>query len=190
MNLAPGKIYRAGIRNAVLALLTLMLQIHTNAQAEAYFQYPALLALASCLAVISLSIQRKPFLVTDTGIPVDAENSSSVISRCLMNWSKDAMRIAGGTSNLDAWPVLNYKTRSKNQPTLRNSTQSLTAQVLFRRKHVVLKQWSLTILRTCLTFGSPYCVLRLIACVESGDLGVAWAWLCGIVSPWAGQGEV
>jgi ABC-type multidrug transport system fused ATPase/permease subunit len=182
MDLAPVKVYRAGLRNAVLGLLTLVLQIHANVQAKAYFQYPTLLALAASLIVISLSIQRKPFLVTNTGSPVDAENSSSVISRCLMNWSKDAMRIAGKTSNLDAWPVLNYKTRSKNQPTLRKSTQSLIAQVLFQRTNVILKQWSLTILRTVLTFGSPYCVLRLIACVERGDLDLAWAWLCGIVS--------
>ncbi|KAG9522592.1 ABC multidrug transporter-like protein, partial [Aureobasidium melanogenum] len=46
--------------------------------------------------------------------------------------------------------------------------------------HVIAKQWILTILRTLLTFGFPYCVMRLVACLETSDGQDAWAWLFGI----------
>jgi ABC-type multidrug transport system fused ATPase/permease subunit len=158
-----------------------MHQMYANVVAKAFFQCPALLLMAATLVAISLSIQRKPYLITDHAILVDAENSSSVLSRCFMTWSRDSMRIASEMSKLDALPVLNHKTRSKNQPSLRDSTQDLMTQVLVQRIHVIVRQWSLTILRTTLTFGCPYCVLRLIACVESNDLDLAWVWLCGTV---------
>ncbi|CAD0111512.1 unnamed protein product [Aureobasidium uvarum] len=90
------------------------------------------------------------------------------------------MRIAAETSDLDAWPDLNHKTKSKAQPPVKDCTQSLMTQVFAQRRHVVIEQWILTITRTILTFGSPYCVLRLIARLESNDRDLAWVWLCGI----------
>ncbi|KAI5208799.1 hypothetical protein AUEXF2481DRAFT_306945 [Aureobasidium subglaciale EXF-2481] len=127
--------------------------------------------IAFALVIISLSIRRKPRLFTENGIAVDAENSSSILSRCSMHWSRDAIRNPG------ALPALDRDTRSKSQPPIDENVRSLFAQILTQRVRVFAKQWILTVLRTLLTFGSPYCVLRLVARLESGDTEDAWIWL-------------
>ncbi|KAI5274557.1 bile acid-transporting ATPase [Aureobasidium subglaciale] len=127
--------------------------------------------IAFALVIISLSIRRKPSLFTENGIAVDAENSSSIISRCSMHWSRDAIRNPG------ALPALDRNTRSKSQPPVNETVRSLFAQILTQRVRVFAKQWILTVLRTLLTFGSPYCVLRLVARLESGNTEDAWIWL-------------
>ncbi|KAG9836549.1 hypothetical protein KCU68_g10773, partial [Aureobasidium melanogenum] len=92
----------------------------------------------------------------------------------------DAIRIAGSTSKLSALPALNQNTRSETQPLLGESNQTLLAQIFTQRVHVIAKQWILTVLRTLLTFGSPYCVMRLVTCLEDSNMEDAWAWLFGI----------
>ncbi|KAG9597773.1 ABC multidrug transporter-like protein, partial [Aureobasidium melanogenum] len=97
-----------------------------------------------------------------------------------MTWSRGAIQTAGRTSKLSALPALNHKTRSRTQSLLGESTQTLLAQIFAQHVYVIAKQWILTILRTLLTFGSPYCVMRLVACLENSDAEDAWAWLFGI----------
>ncbi|KAG9765069.1 ABC multidrug transporter-like protein, partial [Aureobasidium melanogenum] len=97
-----------------------------------------------------------------------------------MTWSREAIHIAGRTSKLSALPALNNKTRSRTQPLLVESTQTLLAQIFTQRMHVIAKQWILTLLRTSLTFGSPYCVMQLVACLENSDVEDAWVWLFAI----------
>lgn len=97
-----------------------------------------------------------------------------------MTWSREAIKIAGETSNLSALPALNYNTRSRNQPRLDQYQQTLLAQIFTQRVHVIAKQWIFTILRTLLTFGSPYCIMRLVTCLENSNAEEAWVWLFGI----------
>lgn len=176
----PQKLYRKGIGQAFLATLTLIHQLYANTQARTFFAHPLRLLLAATTVFASLSIRRTPDLFLEDGSAVDAENSSSIISRCSMTWSRDAIRIAGSTSKLSALPALNQNTRSETQPLLGESNQTLLAQIFTQRVHVVAKQWTLTILRTLLTFGSPYCVMRLVTCLENSNMEDAWAWLFGI----------
>lgn len=63
---------------------------------------------------------------------------------------------------------------------MKESGPTLLAQIFTQRIHVILKQWTLTILRTLLTFGSPYCVMRLVARLEDSNAEEAWVWLFGI----------
>ncbi|KAK5999325.1 hypothetical protein QM012_005600 [Aureobasidium pullulans] len=173
-------VYRAGVRGAMLAALTLIHQVHVDIQARAFLACSTLLLVAAAIISTSLSIQRKPCLFEENNNAVNAESSSSLISRCSMAWSKEAIRIAGKTSKLKALPALNHKCRSRIQPPLDASCQTLLAQIFTQRVHVVVKQWILTILRTLLTFGSPYCVMRLVTCLEDHKIEDAWAWLFGI----------
>lgn len=157
-----------------------MHQLYANIQARKFFAHPISLLIAAAIIFASLCIRRKPYLFTEGGRAVDAEDSSSIVSRCSMTWSKEAIGVAGETSKLSALPAVNFRTRSKNQTLVNESGPNLLAQVFTQRIHAILKQWTLTVLRTLLTFGSPYCVMRLVACLEDSNAEEAWVWLFGI----------
>lgn len=173
-------VYSAGIRQASFATLILIQQLYVDLQSTALFERPVLLLIAATIGLTSLSVRRTPDLFSENGCAVDAESSSSIIMRCSMTWSREAIRIAGKTSKLSALPALNYNTRSKSQPLLSVSNQTLLTQIFNQRVHVVARQWILTIIRTLLAFGSPYCVMRLVTCLENSNAGYAWPWLFGI----------
>ncbi|KAJ5700862.1 hypothetical protein N7536_003875 [Penicillium majusculum] len=98
-----------------------------------------------------------------------------------MQWCTGALHIAG-TIGLGQLPVLNYRTRSTVQPVIALSRTSLWDHVLAERYLGFAKQWTLMLIRSVVTFGSPYCVMRLIKCLEDDrdPANLAWFWLIGI----------
>lgn len=180
MNQGPQTTHMAGIREASLAAFTLIHQLCADDPNATLVAGTCRLFLAFSIVLVSLSIRRKPHLFTRDGRLVDAETTSSILSRCSMAWSRNAILIAGQTSGLEGTPALDHKTRSRSQPPLDLSSSTLLAQIVSQRTPVIAKQWTLTILRTILTFGSPFCVLRLITSFESGHGENKWAWLSGI----------
>jgi len=179
-NDGPQATHTAGVRQALLASSTLIHQLCADKLTATFVTSAGLPFLSLSIVLASLSVRRKPDLFTQDGRPVDAETSSSILSRCSMTWSRDAIRTAGKTSGLGDTPALDHKTKSRSQPHFDGSSSTLLAQIVSLRTPIITKQWILTILRTFLTFGSPFCVLRLIASLESGLGENRWTWLSGI----------
>lgn len=80
--------------------------------------------------------------------------------------------------------MLNYRTRSKAQPPIALSDISLWNHILAERYLGFAKQWSLMLIRSLVTFGSPYCVMRLLQCLEnsSAPTNAGWLWLLGMTA--------
>ena len=80
--------------------------------------------------------------------------------------------------------MLNYRTRSKAQPLIALSDVSLWNHILAERYLGFAKQWSLMLTRSLITFGSPYCVMRLLQCLESNSAptSAGWLWLMGMTA--------
>ncbi|KAL2700068.1 hypothetical protein AAEP93_008591 [Penicillium crustosum] len=100
-----------------------------------------------------------------------------------MQWCIGALHVAGSIGSGEL-PVLNYRTRSKAQPLIKLSETSLWDHVLAERYLGFAKQWILMLIRSVVTFGSPYCVMRLIKCLEESrdPANFAWFWLIGIAA--------
>lgn len=144
------------------------------------------MATASALAVIQVLFPRHPDLFTPEGKSVDLENSRSAFEKYSMQWCYDALHLAGQRPKLDQFPVLDYHTRSRSQPLIAMSSphRSLWDHILAERYLGFLKQWVLMFVRSLVTLGSPYCVMRLLRALENqlGNRGEAWIWLVGIAA--------
>lgn len=140
------------------------------------------LFLAVALIISQLLLPRTPCLFTLSGKAVDVEHSSSAIDRYFMLWCRGALRTASESARLDRLPALNYRSRSKTQPLITISRNTLWKHVLAERYRSFAKQWVLMALRSVVTFGSPFCLMLLLKCLENGhtEPGNAWIWLIGI----------
>lgn len=98
-----------------------------------------------------------------------------------MQWCSGALRIAGDSLGLDKMPRLDYRSKSKTQPLIKDFKTSLWNHVLAERYLGFVKQWTLVLVRSVITFGSPYCIMQLIRSLETkGPTNAAWIWLMGI----------
>jgi ABC-type multidrug transport system fused ATPase/permease subunit len=127
---------------------------------------------------------RCPDLFTPDGRPVDCERSSSAFSKYTMNWCTAALVFAGKPVRIKDLPVLDYGRRSRSQELLLGSSPAATLwnRIIAQRYFGFVKQWILMFARSMVTFGSPYCVLRLLKSLEDshGRTTNAWIWLFGI----------
>ncbi|KAE8385473.1 P-loop containing nucleoside triphosphate hydrolase protein [Aspergillus alliaceus] len=99
-----------------------------------------------------------------------------------MHWCVHALRLAGDNVGIGRLPVLDYRTRSKSQPSIIPLRTSLWNHIAVQRGTAFAKQWTLMLLRSVVTFGSPYCVMRLLNSLEraGSPTNHAWLWLIGI----------
>ncbi|KAF5855313.1 hypothetical protein ETB97_009447 [Aspergillus alliaceus] len=99
-----------------------------------------------------------------------------------MHWCVHALRLAGDNVGIGRLPVLDYRTRSKSQPSIIPLRTSLWNYIAVQRGTAFAKQWTLMLLRSVVTFGSPYCVMRLLNSLEraGSPTNHAWLWLIGI----------
>ena len=136
---------------------------------------------AVLLAIIQVLFPRRPDLFTLDGKLVDLERSSSAFHRYSMQWCKTALVLAGNPVSLDELPALDYFTRSKSQPLLVIASPEATLwdRIFAERYLGFVKQWTLMFVRSMVTFGSPYCVMRLLKSLEdnNGRTDDAWIWL-------------
>ncbi|KAJ5671236.1 hypothetical protein N7507_000363 [Penicillium longicatenatum] len=136
---------------------------------------------AGLLVILQLLYPRRPNLFTSEGSPVDFENSCSAAQRYSMQWCSGALRIAGESLAFDQLPRLNFRSKSKTQPLIKVSKDSLWNRIFAEWYYVFVKQWTLMLVRSVITFGSPYCIMQLMKCLESeGPTNAAWIWLIGI----------
>lgn len=137
--------------------------------------------IAFLLVILQLLYPRRPYLFTPEGNPVDYENSCSAAQRYSMQWCSDALQIAGDNLGFDKMPRLDYKSKSKSQTLIKALKTSLWNHILAERYHGFAKQWTLMLVRSVITFGSPYCIMQLIRCLETNtSTNAAWIWLIGI----------
>lgn len=181
--------YAAGLRGSLLSLLVVSSLLLTKAwhDAEPLFaiSWASLqLYTAIFLVVVQILFPRRPDLFTPEGKSVDLEKSSSAFSRYTMHWCTTALMLAGKPVALNDLPVLDYLTRSRSQPLISISSPGATlwAHIVAERYLGFLKQWTLMLVRSMVTFGSPYCVMRLLKSLEDshGRTDNAWVWLVGI----------
>lgn len=184
----PLKLYRAGLRGSLLSVLIIIFQTLERAQrdGEALFDFSSSsfqLFIAFVIANLQIQFPRRPYVFSPEGRPVDFEGSCSAFQRYTMQWCIGALHVAGSIGSGEL-PVLNYRTRSKAQPLIKLSETSLWDHVLAERYLGFAKQWILMLIRSVVTFGSPYCVMRLIKCLEESrdPANFAWFWLIGIAA--------
>ncbi|KAJ5923278.1 hypothetical protein N7454_008523 [Penicillium verhagenii] len=182
----PIKLYTAGLRASLICTFIILSQILEKVQpnAEPLFNFSASsfhLFTAFILAILQIQFPRRPDVFSQNGRPVDLENSCSAFQRYSMQWSIGAVHIAGN-AELGELPMLNSGTRSKTQPMIALSNISLWNHILAERFLGFAKQWTLMLVRSVVTFGSPYCVMRLLTFLEdnNGPANSAWLWLIGI----------
>ncbi|CAI7643455.1 unnamed protein product [Penicillium glandicola] len=183
---SPVKLYTGGLRGTLLSALLLLTQGLQRAQnsEEPFLDFSSSsfqLFAAFILACLQIQFPRRPDIFSAEGRPVDSERSCSAFQRYSMEWCTGALYIAGSLG-LDRLPMLNYGTRSKAQPVIMLSGISLWDHVIAERYLGFAKQWTLMLIRSVVTFGSPYCVMGLLNCLEenSEPANVAWLWLIGI----------
>jgi len=183
---SPISLYAAGLRGSVLSLIVVSSQLLTKAGHDPkplFAMSWASLQLYSAvlLVIVQVLFPRRPDLFTPEGRPVDLERSSSAFSRYTMLWCTTALMLAGKPASIDELPVLDYLTRSRSQPLIVISSPGATlwAHILAERYLGFLKQWILMLMRSIVTFGSPYCVMRLLKTLEDshGRTDNAWIWL-------------
>ncbi|RAH51920.1 P-loop containing nucleoside triphosphate hydrolase protein [Aspergillus piperis CBS 112811] len=165
-------IYTIGLRGSLLAALTISSLCLSDPPA------------AIGLTITQLLLPRRPHLFTPDGRAVDLENSSSAFYRYTMHWCTSALHLAGNHVKLDKLPALNYYTRSQSQSLLQVATSktSLWYRILYDRFAGFAKQWIIMLIRSLVTFVSPYCVMRLLRSLEEQleSRHDAWFWLIGI----------
>ena len=148
------------------------------------------MALAACLAAVQLLFPRRPDVFTPDDHIVDLEGSASALARYTMRWSSLPLALASmpGAESLKGFPVHNYASRSRNQPLIARTSAKDTvwSRLLAERWPGLAKQWAFMFARSIATFGSPYCVMRLLKALEAGgDVGSearkeAWLWLVAL----------
>ena len=139
---------------------------------------------AVLLAIIQVLIPRRPDLFTTEGKLVDLERSSSAFGRYSMQWCTSALALAGKPAPIYELPALDYLTRSKSQSliVITSPGPNLWDRIFAERYLGFVKQWILMFVRSMVTFGPPYCVMRLLKSLEDnhGRTDDAWIWLIGI----------
>ena len=142
------------------------------------------LYVAAILSIVQVLYPRRPDLFTHEGKHVDSERSSSAFTRYTMHWCSTALALAGKPVSINGLPVLNYGTRSRSQSLLLISSPEATLwnRIVTERYFGFVKQWTLMLVRSMVTFGSPYCVMRLLKDLESksGETYDGWIWLIGM----------
>ncbi|KAH8696527.1 ABC multidrug transporter [Talaromyces proteolyticus] len=142
------------------------------------------LSTSALLALVQTLFPRRPDVFMPEGKLVDREGSSSAFQRYSMQWCTSALLLAGNVTTVNQLPVLNFQTRSKSQPLLGLDMPRtiLWDQILTQRFLGFAKQWTLMLVRSAVSFGSPYCVMQLLNSLESdnGRTESAWIWLIGL----------
>lgn len=176
----PLTVYRLGIQGAVFVTAVLLLSLRTRLEDGFQIGHVSEILIGIVLIAAQLCIRRVPLLYTETGLAVDHEVSSSILAKMSMNWCKESLQMAGNHGGISLLPALNYATRSRSQPNIQSSCGHLWTQGFTQRRNCFVEQWVLTLARTFLAFGSPYCILQMIRCLEQGTTDNAWAWLFAV----------
>ncbi|OKL62783.1 hypothetical protein UA08_01523 [Talaromyces atroroseus] len=185
----PIQLYSGALRGLCLSALIVLSILCMNAFNCEYslltLSLPSLQLYAAALAAIIQSLfPRRPNLFTPEGKAVDTEGSASALSKYTLQWCTDALVRAGKPVSLRELPALNFTTRSKSQPLLGldMGKASLWSQIVHQRSFGLAKQWTLMLLRSAVSFGSPYCTMRLLNSLEDshGRTDAAWIWLAGL----------
>lgn len=115
---------------------------------------------------------------------MDSEDSASVFHRYTLQWCTKALARASKPMARDDFPVLNFTTKSKNQALLGLDMpkESLWDQIVRQRCFELSKQWTIMLLRSVVSFGSPYCTMKLLNSLEDacGRMDGPWIWLVGL----------
>jgi ABC-type multidrug transport system fused ATPase/permease subunit len=185
----PIRTYKAGLIGSISSLLIVSSKILArDPRNQNHFLAISLTSLQNYTAILLSIIQalfpRRPALFTPDGKAVDLESSTSALSRYSMHWCTTALALAGNSVTVEKLPVIDYLTRSKSQPllVLASSTDTLWNLILAERYLGFVKQWTIMLARSVVTFGSPYCVMRLLRSLEDnhGRTDDAWIWLLGV----------
>ncbi|KAB8276949.1 P-loop containing nucleoside triphosphate hydrolase protein [Aspergillus minisclerotigenes] len=189
-------VYAAGLRGSALSALTLASQISEDlSRTRVFFTLsPTLLqyGTAFLLALIQTFFPRRPDVFTPEGKLVDRENGSSAFQKYSMQWCVHALYLAGDKVGIDQLPVLDYYTRSKSHSAIVSLKTSLWNHLAVQHSAAFAKQWTLMLLRSVVTFGSPYCVMRLLKSLEMTESPTdeAWLWLIGIALSSVGEAVI
>jgi ABC-type multidrug transport system fused ATPase/permease subunit len=185
----PIRTYKAGLIGSISSLLIVSSKILArDPRNQNHFLAISLTSLQNYTAILLSIIQalfpRRPALFTPDGKAVDLESSTSALSRYSMHWCTTALALAGNSVTVEKLPVIDYLTRSKSQPllVLASSKDTLWNLILAERYLGFVKQWTIMLARSVVTFGSPYCVMRLLRSLEDnhGRTDDAWIWLLGV----------
>ncbi|KAH8807261.1 ABC multidrug transporter [Xylogone sp. PMI_703] len=184
----PVYTYTAGLRGSFLSSVIVCTGLLTKSQNSEWPPFtlsPTSLQIyvAVLLVVIQILFPRRPDLFTAEGKCVDLEKSASAFSHYSMQWCARSLVLAGKLGKLDGLPVLDYLTRSKSQPLLvATDKTTLWDRIIDERYLGFAKQWSLMFVRSIVTFGPPYCIMRLLKVLEDshGQTADAWIWLIAI----------
>ncbi|KAI9745397.1 MAG: hypothetical protein M1818_000931 [Claussenomyces sp. TS43310] len=185
----PVSLYNAGLQGSLLSILIVSSKLLAKDPDNGEPSFAVSLASSQrCAAILLVIIQvlfpRRPDLFTPEGKLVDLERSSSAFRRYSMQWCTTALALAGKPVPPEELHVLDYPTRSKSQPliVIASSEPTLWDHILAERYLGFVKQWTLMFVRSIVTFGSPYCVMRLLKSLEDnhGRTDDAWIWLIGV----------
>ncbi|KAE8329990.1 P-loop containing nucleoside triphosphate hydrolase protein [Aspergillus sergii] len=189
-------VYTAGLRGSALSALTLASQILEGwSRTRVSFTISSTLlqyGTAFLLALIQTFFPRRPDVFTPEGKLVDRENGSSAFQKYSMQWCTHALYLAGDKVSIDQLPALDHYTRSKSHSAIVSLKTSLWNHLAFQHSAAFIKQWTLMLLRSVVTFGSPYCVMRLLKCLEMTESPTdeAWLWLIGIALSSVGEAVI
>lgn len=179
----PVAVYRSGLASSLVSALLAFSCLSASSFGGAHPSSLVRLQMY-CAILLSLSqvmIPRRPELFTEDGRAVDFEDSASALCRYSMNWCNAALVLAAKSGTLEALPVLNYDTRSASQPLIKISSSEAYVwnRIFMERFRGLAKQWTLMLLRSVIALGSPYCILRLLRCLEEPEQRPkeAWMWL-------------
>lgn len=168
---------------SALSLLLVIIKLCEESPTGTPFRVAQILA-GACLAIIGTLIPRRPDVFTPEGKLVDLENTVCAWGKYSMNWCTSALVLAAKSDSLEEFPVLNYNTRSKSQPSLLRTSAGgkLFYRIFLCHIKTFFKQWGFTSVRAVLTFAHPYCFSRLLKSIEDnqGRKNDAWFWLAAM----------
>ncbi|KAJ3485575.1 hypothetical protein NLG97_g6785 [Lecanicillium saksenae] len=179
-------VYRGGLGGALIALLSLYSSVRpliedTDRRIEG--KILTQIICAALLLVLNLLIPRRPDLFTADGRAVDAENSACALSRYTLSWCVPALNAALQANSPEQMPGLNFDSRASSQAVLASpKTPYVWRRIFNERCGRVLRQLLFAWLRLALEFGSSFCMMRLLACLDGEKTmsRAAWLWLIGI----------
>ncbi|KAM3452687.1 hypothetical protein NHJ6243_009307 [Beauveria neobassiana] len=175
---------RGALMSSVLIVFRLLGNSPDRETSEVALLVPLQLFCAILCVLVQLSIPRRPQLFTNQGHAVDAESSSSVLVRYSMFWCHAALDIASKSNTLSTMPALNYETRASSQSviTVPSSRPYVWNRILVERFSTFVKQYIVVAMRAAFAFAPPYCLERLLQCLESSETvsSRAWMWFAGM----------
>ncbi|KAM3462063.1 hypothetical protein MY5147_009871, partial [Beauveria neobassiana] len=175
---------RGALMSSVLIVFRLLGNSPDRETSEVALLVPLQLFCAILCVLVQLSIPRRPQLFTNQGHAVDAESSSSVLVRYSMFWCHAALDIASKSDTLSTMPALNYETRASSQSviTVPSSRPYVWNRILVERFSTFVKQYIVVAMRAAFAFAPPYCLERLLQCLESSETvsSRAWMWFAGM----------